>query len=366
VAPLDGVVAPSVAGDDRPHVLILTPLSTGAEELAMWLIRGLADSMSISVVLVEGCGERKRLVRAMAGLTPMVYPVADFLHPSVWASAARDLVSARGVTSVLRIGGAGRIAVEIEDGPPVFDLPLDPSEVGSDQGTVLAIGESIAEAARRAGSEVVPLAGAPSLPSIPPDPEAAATVRSGLGISIDQRLVVGIADLEAEQRPEDVVAVAQRLRHREDIHFLLVGDGELAGTVSDIARHYGLENFTLAPRTHGVFELVLAADVVVIAAERDPWSTPAVAALALGRHLVATDVPARRELVDGWDEDRVALVRPGDVSGLAGAVETAIDRRRKPRATKKAWKAAAAGSVRGLGRVAELFLAVGAGAKGEG
>jgi glycosyltransferase involved in cell wall biosynthesis len=256
---------------------------------------------------------------------------------------------------VLRIGSSAAVEAVHDDGPPMVDLPLDPAGIGDGAGTIVALGAGIAAEARRAGIDVVSLAPAPSIPPEPPEPGMVATVRSGLGIPADHRLAVSIADLVPEQRPEDFVAVAYRMRHHKDLHFLLVGEGDLAGTVSDIARYFGLTNFTLAPQSHGTFELVLAADIVVSTAESDPWPTAANAALALGRSLVATDVEGRKELAANWAEDRLSLVQPGDVAGLAGAVETAIAGTRKPRATKKAWKTAQRRGAEGLRLMADAL-----------
>ncbi len=365
VAALDGVVSAVDIDDSRPDVLVVTPLSGGAFDVAMWLLQGLNDSFRFSVVLTEDCGSKARLARAMAAVTPAVYPVANFLEPSVWPSMILDLARARGVSTVLRIGGAAALELSHDGAPPIVDLPLDSTEIASGARTVVALSAGIAEAAARAEIEVVPLAAVPSIPTDPPASEEVATLCSGLGIPADRRLVVGISELAPDQRPEDFVAVANRLRHRADIHFLLVGEGELAGTVSDIARYFGLENLTLAPQTHGTFELVLAADIVMSTAERDPWPTPAVAALALGRCLVATDVEGRREIAADWADDRISLVAPGDIVGLAGAIETAIDGARKPRATKKAWKTARTRSTQGLRTVAEVLEGRPADSKGD-
>ena len=365
VAALEGVVAAIDSDDPRPHVLVVAPLSGGAFDVAMWLLQGLGDDFRFSVILTEDCGSKARLARAMAAVTPAVYPLANFLEPPVWSSVILDVVRARRVSAVLRIGGAAALALARDEAPPIIDLPLDPSEITGGARTVLALSDGIAEAAARLEIEAVPMAAVPSIPTDPPHPEEVATVCSGLGIPADRRLVVGIADLVPDQRPEDFVSVANRLRHRPDIHFLLVGEGELVGTVSDIARHFGLENLTLAPQTHGTFELVLAADIVMSTAERDPWPTSSVAALALGRNLVATDIEGRREMAASWADDRISLVQPGNVVGLADAVEAAVDGSKKPRATKKAWKTARTRSTQGLRVVAEVLRGRPADSKGD-
>jgi glycosyltransferase involved in cell wall biosynthesis len=365
VAVLEGVVSPARPDDDRPHVLLLTPLSGGAVDLVTWLLRGLGDRLRFTVLLTEACDGRQRVVRAMAELTPTVYPMADFLDGSVWPSVAADVIRARDVSSVLRVGTATGIGLPDDPGVAVIDLPLDRSEIDPGAKVVLAVSEGIADAAAECSVEVVGLPAAPGLPPQPPESEQAAVVRSSLGVPEDHRLVVAVSEMVAEQRPEDIAAVAHRLRHRPELHFLLVGDGALAGTVSDIARYFELENFTLAPRTHDLFDLVLAADVVLSTAERDPWSISAAAALALGRHLVVTDVEGRRELVEDWNNDRCVVVQPGDVAGFAFAVEAAVDADRKPRATKKAWKEAVTRSSKSLQLVSDVLDRRSADPKGE-
>jgi glycosyltransferase involved in cell wall biosynthesis len=365
IAALEGVVVPLGRDDPRPQVLLVTPLSGGAFALVMWLLRGLENEFRCTVFLVEAARGDEHRIRAMSELAAEVYPVAGFLDPMVWPSLAADLVRTRGFTAVLRVGRGFEFSPSDDVRPHVVDLPLDSSEVAPGARVVLALGRGIAGAATAGGATVIPLASAPAVPADPPDPESTVSIRSAFGIPDDHRLVITICDLAAEHRPEDVAAVAHRLHHRRDTHFLLVGEGDLGGTVSDIARYFGLENFTMAPHTHDLHDLIMAADVVLITAERDPWSVPAAAALALGRHLVATDVDGRQELVDACGGDRHALVAPGDVGGLAAAVEAAVDARPRPRATKKAWKAAGARSDQNLRVVADVLRGDKGGSKGD-
>jgi len=340
VASIEGVVAATDPDDDRPPVLLVTSLQDGAQEPVIWLLGGLRDSFRFTVVVTGPDSGGDRRLGAVTEFAEAVYPIADFLDPLVWPSVVADLIRARKIGTVLRVGGILDLPDEEIQRPRVIDLPLDPTQLGAGSDVVLALGSVIADAAAGTDAVVVPMVVSTAAPAQLPDTERANSIRTTFSIPDDARLVVSFADLVPDQRPEDVAAVAHRLRHLGGVHFLLVGEGELAGTVSDVARYFGLENFTVAPRTHDLVDLILAADAVMLTAERDPWSVAAVLALTLGRPMVATDVVGRRELVEAVSSERVSLVPAGDIAGLATAVAAVLDDKKKPRATKKAWRAA--------------------------
>jgi len=337
VAPLDGVVAPFPRGDDRLPVLVITSIRGAG--LAGWLLRRLGDRCRFTVVATDGA-DSSTPVRGLTELTDRVYPIGGFLEPAVWASAAADVARAHQAAAILRVDSS----LELPDwkGRPVLiDLPASAAGLGGGADLVLAPGRDTAAKARGRGQEVVELVPGPMPPGDVPDPGEAADVRAAYGVPADARLVVAVGDLDADRRPEDVAAVARRLRHREDLHFLLVGGGPLAGTVSDLAGYFELDRFTFAPPGHPLKELVAASDCVLSTAEVDPWPQSVSAALALGRGVVATDIDGVRELVAAAGFDRSILCNPGDLEGLAAAVIAVVDEHRRPRITQKAWKAAA-------------------------
>ncbi len=180
-------------------------------------------------------------------------------------------------------------------------------------------------------------------------------MRSAYGVPEDARLILTVCDLEPANRPSDVAAIARRLRHREDIYLLLIGQGSLAGSISDLAGYFELDRFIFAPSGHSVTEIVAASDCVLSTAEVDPWPVSVGAALALGRSVVATEIDGVRELVAAANGDRCTLLPPGDVNGLAAAVVEALGSQRKPRATKKAWNAARARSAKAADVIREAL-----------
>ncbi len=359
VSPLNGVVAPAAAGDDRPAVLIL--LSASGGELGAWLLRVLGEDYRC-IVFLAGNNGGSSLLRGLTELAERVYPVDRFLEPVVWPSLVADVVRAHEVRSVLRVGASFDMPVFEDSRAVVVDLPIDRSEIVAGADALLALGRGIAEAANETGVVTRALVPGPAPGGEIPGNDRSAGVRAAYGVPEDARLVLTMCDLEPTNRPADVAAIARRLRHREDIHMMLIGQGALAGSISDLAGYFELDRFVFAPPGHPVAELVAACDCVLSTAEVDPWPVSIGAALALGRSVVATEIDGVRELVAAANGDRCTLLPPGDVNGLAAAVVEALETQRKPRVTKKAWKAARA---RSANAADEIRDALGGGSVGE-
>ena len=357
IASLDGVVAASAAGDDRPAVLVL--LSACGGEIGTWLLRTLGDDHRF-IVLLAGSEGGSTFLRGLTELAERVYPVDRFLEPMVWPSLVADVVRAHEVRSVLRIGASFDLPSFEDSRPTVVDLPLDGVQLRADVDSAIAdltlsLGRGIANVARERGAVTGTLVPGPAPGGENPPTDHSGDVRSAYGVPEEARLVLSVCDLEPGNRPSDVAAIARRLRHREDIHLLLVGQGTLAGSISDLAGYFELERFTFAPPGHSLAELLATCDCVLSTAEIDPWPVSIGAALALGRSVVATEIDGVRELVAAANGDRCTLLPPGDVNGLAAAVIEALDTHRKPRATKKAWNAARARSAKAADVIREAL-----------
>jgi glycosyltransferase involved in cell wall biosynthesis len=259
------------------------------------------------------------------------------------------------VRAILRIGASFELPSFEDSRPVVVDLPIDGSEILSGADLTLALGREMTEAAQERGVVTRAMVPGPAPGGEIPQTDHSADVRSAYGVPEDARLILTVCDLEPANRPSDVAAIARRLRHREDIYLLLIGQGSLAGSISDLAGYFELDRFIFAPSGHSVTEIVAASDCVLSTAEVDPWPVSVGAALALGRSVVATEIDGVRELVAAANGDRCTLLPPGDVNGLAAAVVEALGSQRKPRATKKAWNAARARSAKAADVIREAL-----------
>jgi glycosyltransferase involved in cell wall biosynthesis len=338
VAPLRNVVAARSPDDGCRSLLVIT--GVGGDELCLWVVRTLARTFDLTVLVTDG-DDTSPTVRALSRVTDRVYAIGPFLEPSVWPSLAADLVRADSVDAVIRIG----MSLTLEHGgpsAPLIDLPLGPGQIDDRADLVLALGRDISAAAQLRGLKTADIVPAPSPAGELPVEASVAGIRAAYGVPEGARLVLSLGELEPEQRPEDVAAVAQRLSGRDDVHILLVGGGSLAGSVSDLAGHFRLGNFSMAPLVHPAAELVAVSDCILSTAEVDPWPTTIGLALALNRPVVATEIDGVRELAAAARPERFDLCPPGDVGALAAAVERVVANADFSPVTCEAWRNAGA------------------------
>lgn len=135
----------------------------------------------------------------------------------------------------------------------------------------------------------------------------------------EDRVVAHASNLKALKRPFDLVDSAERALQRDpNLVYVVVGDGPLRRPMQERCRARGLEDrfrFTgwvdpeRAPDHHAL------ADLVVMPSEVEARSLACLEAQACGRVLLASDVPAMREIVR--DGETGLLFPLGDVEALA-------------------------------------------------
>jgi glycosyltransferase involved in cell wall biosynthesis len=124
-------------------------------------------------------------------------------------------------------------------------------------------------------------------------------------------------------------------------HLLIIGGGPLRGKLERMAKELGIADRVhfLGNRPHGEVALWMnAADVLCLTSRSEGMPNVVAEALASGLPVVATDVGACREMLEGEPAARVC--RSEDVEGLAGAVAEvlAMEVDRKAMAEKYAGK----------------------------
>ena len=130
----------------------------------------------------------------------------------------------------------------------------------------------------------------PAVPDPNRMPREAARVRLGLPA---QGVIVGfIGRLAPIKRPDRVVAVARAL---PDVHFAIVGEGELSDAVRADAR--GLGNVSFLGWQDDVAAVHSAIDVALLTSDNEGMSVSLIEAAAAGLPVVATNVGAIPEIV---------------------------------------------------------------------
>jgi glycosyltransferase involved in cell wall biosynthesis len=121
------------------------------------------------------------------------------------------------------------------------------------------------------------------------------------------------------QKAVDVALNA--LTRVDDVDLVLAGDGPDAEKLRALSRELGLDGRArfLGPQPRRtVFELLRAADAVVLSSKWENFPHVLVEALAVGTPVVSTDTGGVGEIVR--DGENGLLVPPGDADALAGAI----------------------------------------------
>ncbi|MGH3869205.1 MAG: glycosyltransferase [Pseudonocardiaceae bacterium] len=185
----------------------------------------------------------------------------------------------------------------------------------------------IATAARHApklrGSRGVVIAapnGVPDPARLPAMPDARAPFRRSLGIPPHATIVGSVGRLSPEKRLDLLLAATQRLvRHRPDIHLLVVGGGDQRPQLESLTERLGLcGRVTFTGLLRDVTPALIAMDVLVQPSDTEGTPRSVLEAMAHRVPVVASDVGDVAELLDHGRCG--ALVPPGDADLLAQAV----------------------------------------------
>jgi glycosyltransferase involved in cell wall biosynthesis len=152
------------------------------------------------------------------------------------------------------------------------------------------------------------------------------------GISPEQLVVGSISRLAPQKRVSDLIAASKEvLTHHPQAHFLVAGDGPMAGKLIDEVRSGDLEqSFTFTGNVRDTENLYPAIDVFTQTAEREGFGLSTAEAMASGTAVVAANTGAIPELIKHGETG--LLYEVGDVSGLAESITTLLnDKQRRVR-----------------------------------
>jgi glycosyltransferase involved in cell wall biosynthesis len=185
--------------------------------------------------------------------------------------------------------------------------------------TLCASSDLVAEAQRLGARRARLLAVA--APPLPAATVSRVVARAGLGVADNELLVLTVARLAPQKNLGLVLDVAAVLRGRDDLRFVLVGEGPER---LSLERRIAAEELQVSLLGHrdDLGSLLAAADLALLTSTWEARALVAQEALLAGLPLVSTRVGGIPELVG----DAAWLVDPGDVHNAARAVsELAAD-----------------------------------------
>jgi len=145
--------------------------------------------------------------------------------------------------------------------------------------------------------------------------------KSSWGVPNGKTVVGMVACLKPQKCPADFVDVAARILHtRNDVHFVMAGDGELRSEVEDRIRHHGIEtHISLLGWQRDMPEVYRNLDIVVLTSLWEGLPCVFSEAMASQLPIVATNVDGAAEAI--VDRETGYLHERHDIEGIARSVD---------------------------------------------
>lgn len=150
-------------------------------------------------------------------------------------------------------------------------------------------------------------------------------LKERLGIMDKYPIFLNVGRYSRQKSQDDIVKALGRIADSFDNpHLLLVGQrGDLETELESLVDDRGLsDNVTITGRVDDIYAYYALADVFVLSSVREGFGIVLLEAMAAGLPIVATDIPAVREVLD---EEVGMLVPPNAPSQLATAMREITD-----------------------------------------
>jgi len=155
--------------------------------------------------------------------------------------------------------------------------------------------------------------------------QAPARLRTSLGLPDGAAVVASVGRFVPYKGFGVLLEAAGMVRaSRSDVHWLLVGDGELRGALERQCRALGLEaqvHFT--GWREDVPDILAVCDVFILPSMAEHFGRVIIEAMAMGKAVVATDAGGVPEIVIPGETG--LLVPPGDATAMAQAVTALLE-----------------------------------------
>jgi len=176
----------------------------------------------------------------------------------------------------------------------------------------------LAESVRQLGLQrIKTIANAVDLEHFSPQPKNRALLQE-LGIEDDEIVVMHLSNMKIIKRPEDVVVSAEAtVRRNPKLVYVMVGDGHCRRSLKEMCSRNDLAGrvkFTGWVEYQRVPDYINLADIVVMPSETETQARVYLETLACARVLLASDIPAAREVVTHGETG--LLFRKGDIEDL--------------------------------------------------
>jgi len=337
----------AVPDNDQPTVLMVMPFLAvgGAERVALEVMHHLKGEIRFVIATVE---EHEPSLGTTADafrqITPYVYTIADWVSPDLRLSFIEYLIQRFHPTTLYIANGSqfiydvlpflkkqypGMRIVNQVYNHRVGWINRYTKEIASVIDAHIGCNSKICQAYIQRGvspERVYLIPHGVDTDFFDPDKyplERRISIKRQMGLPDKRRIITFMGRLHPQKRPMDFVEIARRFASNPSLHFLMVGDGPLAGIIDAEVRRIGLANLERRPFSSAPDVLAIS-EVVVLPSEYEGMPLVVLEAQAMGKPVVVTDVGANREVLQ-ITQGGVIVPRIGDIKGLTRGVEMMLE-----------------------------------------
>lgn len=129
--------------------------------------------------------------------------------------------------------------------------------------------------------------------------------RAAFDLPRDKTILAFMGRLVDQKRPLDFLALARLCRDRDDLHFVLIGNGVLAPRVENVLAREGLANVTWIRNVADTTTFWPAVDGYIVTSEYEGLPIALIEAVSLGVPVLATDVGDIHFVLETYEAGRV-------------------------------------------------------------
>lgn len=340
IHPADTVLPATALEGSKPVILVLIQFMAvgGAERLHLELFDHMKDEFTFVIAGMERqASSLGTTADNFRKVTPYVYSLAAFLNPALNYSFLVHLIQRfqpkalyipQGSTwiyqSLYQLHAdfpALRMVHQVYDHQFGWINHLDQGVVSSLSGHIGA-NAKILDAYRQKGAppeQIYLIDHCFNVDQFDPEQYSAKekeAIKTRLGLPLGKRIVAFIGRIHPQKRPMDFVELSRRFASDPSIHFLMVGDGPLAGVVEEYVQKNQPANLTVRPFHKPVTEIFSVMDVMVLPSEYEAMPLVILEAQAMGKPVVVTDVGSNRSVVEDTGGG-VVVAKIGDIKALS-------------------------------------------------
>lgn len=148
-----------------------------------------------------------------------------------------------------------------------------------------------------------------------------------LGVPLDKKIIGMVACYKPQKAPLDFVGIAKILKEmRDDLHFVMIGDGEMRERIDEEISRSGLKkDFSLLGWRKDVEETFKTVDILVLTSLWEGLPQVIPQAYASGVPMVVTDVDGNKEFVE--DGVNGFTFKPHDLKSASEKISKLVERR---------------------------------------